>query len=245
MNLKNKIFNNYHSIHGNYIDSKDTDNFQVIINHFCNRNYSQYLPKKNSNILEIGCGKGYTLKWLDNKGYYNITGVDLSPDDVEFANNHIEKKVVIKDDIKNFLKDKNNYYDCIIAKAILEHIKKEQIDDLLKLVLNSLKINGRIIIVVPNMDWIMSGHERYMDLTHEVGFTKESLGQLLRLYFCDVTISPAKTVNSKSFFSNIRNFIIKPFVTKIFRIFLSFLGEGANNCWFEYGAILGTGTKKE
>ena len=49
---------------------------------------------------------------------------------------------------------------------------------------------GVAIIQVPNMDWILSNHERYMDFTHEIGYTRESLADIFRLYFMKVDVYP-------------------------------------------------------
>jgi hypothetical protein len=50
------------------------------------------------------------------------------------------------------------------------------------------RAGGIVVIDVPNMDWLFAFHERYMDFTHEVGFTKESLLQVMREVFDDVSI---------------------------------------------------------
>ena len=67
----------------------------------------------------------------------------------------------------------------------MEHIEKNRILEFLELVNNSLIEGGIALIEVPNMDWIWASHERYMDFTHEVGFTKESLRQIMRNFFDD------------------------------------------------------------
>jgi len=147
-------------------------------------------------------------------------------------------------DALDFLSDKENRYDLIISKAVLEHIPKSDISKFSTLIRKSLKNQGRVIVYVPNMDWIMAQHERYMDLTHEVGFTRESLGEILRLYFNDVNISPvyygSSFVKSKIVFK-----VMRPIVIKLTRLWLKILGEGAGDCWFEYRAIVGTGVKNK
>jgi 2-polyprenyl-3-methyl-5-hydroxy-6-metoxy-1,4-benzoquinol methylase len=78
--------------------------------------------------------------------------------------------------------------DVIVAKAIVEHLAKADLIGLLDAMAGALRPNGMVLIEVPNMDWLLSGHERYMDLTHEVGFTRESLATLLLLRFGDVEV---------------------------------------------------------
>ena len=54
----------------------------------------------------------------------------------------------------------------------------------------ALRAGGAVLIDVPNMDWLFAGHERYMDFTHELGFTQESLSQLLGGVFSEVVVRP-------------------------------------------------------
>jgi len=87
------------------------------------------------------------------------------------------------------------------------------------------------------MDWIMAQHERYMDLTHEIGFTRESFGELLRLYFNEVSIFPVNYDFPSSMKTKIAFNLIKPMVIRLTRIVLMIMGAGAGNCWFEYREI--------
>lgn len=73
-----------------------------------------------------------------------------------------------------------------------------------------LKQGWGVIIDVPNMDWLFASHERYMDFTHELGFTVESLGQLGRIYFEQVYLGgvvPVFLNKKRALFSRL---IVKP-----------------------------------
>ncbi len=144
-----------------------------------------------------------------------------------------------------YLHTKEGVYDYIIGKDILEHIEKDKLDEFLNIIHKSLKSGDRIILQVPSMDWIMAQHERDMDLTHEVGFTRESLGELLRLYFDNVSILPVNYDFPSSIKSKIAFKIIKPMIVKLTRILLTIIGAGARNYWFEYREILRVGIKKK
>jgi ubiquinone/menaquinone biosynthesis C-methylase UbiE len=48
---------------------------------------SRYLSKEKMNIIDIGGGAGYYSFWLQEKGH-NVTLVDLSPKNIEFASDH-------------------------------------------------------------------------------------------------------------------------------------------------------------
>lgn len=243
MELRDKIFTSYHKIHGKFLDGEINANLQKWFNSVCDTSYLEHLSNRHEQILEIGCGKGYILKWLKEKKYLKIEGIDLSPDDVEMAKKYVGIDNIYCVDTFIYLQGKRSVYDCILGKDILEHIEKDKLDEFLNIIKDALKPNGRVIFQVPNMDWIMAPHERYMDLTHEVGFTKESLADFLRLYFDDVKIYPV----GYNFYSSIKGKIISKFVSPIAinltRLWLKILGAGAGDCWFEYREILGVGKK--
>ena len=62
---------------------------------------------------------------------------------------------------------------------VIEHIEKEEIIDTLSLVLASLKKNGAVVIRTVNLKnrWGMA--VRYIDITHTIGFTEESIKQVM------------------------------------------------------------------
>ena len=241
MQLKEKIFEKYYQTHGKHLEG-DTAAKQRWFNNLCEASYAKHLKK--GKILEIGCNRGYILKWLHGEGLNDIEGIDLSPADVELAKEYTGLENIFCADAFEYLKEKENAYDCIISKDVLEHIDKNKLDEFLILVRGALKPDGKLILQVPNMDWIMAQHERYMDLTHEVGFTRESLGELLRLYFDDVCIFPVNYDFPSSTKSKIAFGLIKPITIKLTRTLLTILGGGAGACWFEYREILGVARKK-
>jgi len=49
-------------------------------------------------------------------------------------------------DVMNFLKDKENTYDVIFARDVIEHFTKNEVIEILELVFDSLKERGAIII---------------------------------------------------------------------------------------------------
>lgn len=108
--------------------------------------------------------------------------MDLSVKDIEIArkrNPKIEFWVGDALDQNSYCRD----YDVIISRAVLEHIKKEDVFKFIENMKMHLKDNGLLIVDVPNMDWLYAQHERYMDFTHEGGFTKESLEEVIGMFF--------------------------------------------------------------
>jgi len=144
------------------------------------RYYSKLLPEnKHAKIIDIGCGSGGFVYFLKQLGYENSCGIDISPEQIRIAKNLGIKDIECADNMI-FLKDKQNSYDVVIAKDLIEHFPKEDIMELLVLVFNSLKQGGIFIIQTPNAESPFGSRFRYYDFTHSVAFTKSSLSQVLR-----------------------------------------------------------------
>lgn len=192
---KGRLFNSYYETHS-VTDGLGANNRNQETVDWVNKYYDCYLKRvfdkigKNSSILEIGCNQGYYLQTIYERGQYDsITGIDLSPGDLCIAKDVCDPRIdLVQADAFEFLKKRGGYYDLIFSKAVFEHIDKNRLFELLELCKYALKDGGLLVIEVPNMDWIFSNHERYMDFTHECGFTKESLGQVMRECFGNVDI---------------------------------------------------------
>lgn len=79
------------------------------------------LPKE-SKILDMGCGPGYFLDEMRNRGYTDLVGVTLSPGDIKTCE---DKGHTIKKYDLSFVPQKDGYYDesvdFIFSRQSLEH----------------------------------------------------------------------------------------------------------------------------
>lgn len=107
----------------------------------------------DTQILDIGCGSGYWMEKMREKGYDHLTGITLNDDDIAFCN---EKKLdVIKNDF-TFTELPDNYVGFIFCRQALEH---SPFPMLTLLEFNRLlKKDGKAYIEVPAPD---------MDRKHE------------------------------------------------------------------------------
>lgn len=185
-------------------------------------NYGTFIPsQKDIKILDIGCGTGHLLYYLEKRGYKNFLGIDISPQQVNFCKENVSKHVG-KFDAFEFLKDKKNTYDVVVANDLLEHIPKGKILKFLKLVNEALKSNGIFLMKTPNMGNPFTIYLRYKDFTHEAGFTDMSLYQVLwTAGFRDIQILPFKRYFPRTFkrFIELKlNKIISVIIIKLFQI---------------------------
>ena len=143
--------------------------------------WEQFLPKNmDASILDLGCGGGEFLYFLQQNKFSNLHGVDTSPDQVSAANDLGLKNVVIGD-AREYIKNSDTVYDLIVAFNVLEHFTRDEMFELLDLVVNSLRPGGIFLAEVPNSKSIFGARVRYADITHEQSFTPKSIHQILSL----------------------------------------------------------------
>lgn len=142
---------------------------------------SKHLPEnKSSSIIEVGCGFGRYLKALSIMGYNQVSGIDISQEQIQFARTRLGLSNVEVADALVYFQDKHSQFDVILAFDFLEHLNVNQSIEMLKILKSSLKENGVIILQVPNALAPLSPI-RYADLTHHRAYTVNSMQQSLLL----------------------------------------------------------------
>jgi SAM-dependent methyltransferase len=146
---------------------------------FYRKNYLSWLPvDRQTRILDVGCGAGHCLYFLQREGYHQSEGIDISPEmmsqcqSLSIANVHL-------DDWAEFLPSRPETYGAIIANDLLEHLTKEEILRFLDLCLFALQARGRLILKLPNAYTFFASRDIYIDFTHQLGFTPQSALQIL------------------------------------------------------------------
>lgn len=126
----------------------------------------------NDVILDIGCAAGGFLKYLHNKGYKNLNGVDVSKSYVQANANQNEYKV--KYGTAEALPFKDGTFDLVMMDQVLEHVVDP--NNVFNEVNRVLKENGVFCISVPDAErykdnpdcfWlIMREHIQHFDAAH-------------------------------------------------------------------------------
>ncbi|MHB1764570.1 MAG: class I SAM-dependent methyltransferase [Gammaproteobacteria bacterium] len=135
----------------------------------------------DARILDVGCATGYLLSLLQEMGFQNLTGVDLSEDLAAFAREHLPESVPIhKSDIRDFLAQKpEGAYDVIFFHHVLEHIPREGTINLLREFRRCLAKDGLLNLKTPNASCLLAGYGCFGDFTHVTFFNEYSLVQVL------------------------------------------------------------------
>ncbi len=174
-------------------------------------NFSKFFKGKNATYLDIGPGQGEVLILWKKMGFKNINSVDISSGVYE----HIKKlgfNCILVDNTEAYLKNNKEKFDFIMLNDVIEHIPKNELVSFMQNVYLSLKINGRVIIKVPNAQSPHFSIGRYDDLTHVQSFTEKSLYQLLKVAkFKKVNIYPEKFI-----VRNFKDSLVKYFTMPIY-----------------------------
>lgn len=147
---------------------------------------------KNTHIRigDIGCGYGLFLDACKRSGYANVEGVEQIGAYVTYAKQQLGISTIENRDLFSYLESKKDgYFDVITAFNIIEHVQKDRVPSLLKLVQKKLKPSGMFIMEVPNADSPLGVHTYFSDLTHEFAFSRKLAVTLLKQAgFADIQV---------------------------------------------------------
>lgn len=149
---------------------------------------------KNLRILDIGCGTGETLTFLDSYlPIPKLSGVDSSQVAVNYAKKRGHSDIRKVDALN--LPYQDNTFDYILLLDVIEHIKDDA--SLLSEAKRVLKKGGKILITSPALQFIWSDHDR--DQGHFRRYTRTMIKKLanneklkiMRISYFNFFLSPA------------------------------------------------------
>jgi 2-polyprenyl-3-methyl-5-hydroxy-6-metoxy-1,4-benzoquinol methylase len=176
--MENEIYTRYTSTQADLIENSKSRRWY---NKYCQKYIVNNIPDdKSIAILDIGCGYGRTLCALTNNGYTNLTGVDISPEQIEYAKKHYSIDNLHLCDAIDFLKGYNGTFDVILLIDIIEHMETEYLIELLKIIKEKMNFKGKIILQAPNAISIFNPLI-HGDISHKKAFTYRSLEQVMKI----------------------------------------------------------------
>jgi 2-polyprenyl-3-methyl-5-hydroxy-6-metoxy-1,4-benzoquinol methylase len=182
---KKDLYKNYYKHHfSRFANAPDRETFDIHVARYA-WNFDRHLSKmdKNKPVLEIGCGVGQFIYYLQQRGFQNIHGIDLGEDQISQANIFFDQ-VKIPENIKpnlqvadaiSYLTEHQNEFQFIVMNDVIEHIPHDDVINLLQYCYDALIENGLILVKTPNMDCPLGLTMRYRDFTHTTGFTNTSM----------------------------------------------------------------------
>ena len=219
--MKKSIYKNYASLI--YAPDKrrsEADN-EYKRNHSWNLKYvfSHLKGLKRNDGLDVGCGLGQNLYSMEHFGFRNVIGIDISDECIDFCKK--KKFNVKKISAESHLEKNQNKYDLITIYHVVEHINKKEIIEMVNQMYKSLRKGGYLVINIPNGNNSISGmHDRYVDITHEILYTPESMREMLTLSGFDtnkilINEEVAYTPYSENIVQSVVKSILLPILTFI------------------------------
>lgn len=166
-NCYDKELNNFH----NFGDPGEIWFGDDIVSRIIRWMETSSLVKKDSKLLDVGCGNGMFLTELANEGFIHLHGVDYSEKAVELAKAIAEKQNInIHFSVQNILEGLKNKFDIIHDKGTYDAISLTE-DALtnrnvyIENVYNSLNDNG--LYIITSCNWTENELEQQFGLKFE------------------------------------------------------------------------------
>lgn len=146
------------------------------LNHYLFGRFIKDIPRGNT--LDIGCGMGFTMKYLQSVGFNSVYGYDIDEGQITISKKH-NLNVFQSDNIDDVLSKIKSKFNLITAFDVLEHMPKEQALIIVRKIYQELVPGGMFICTVPNANSALSNRWLYNDFTHHASYAEQSLDFLL------------------------------------------------------------------
>lgn len=131
-----------------------------------------------TSVLEIGCGTGMFLAYLEAKGVRDFTGIDSDPALQSVVPESVAARFRVADAM-SFLDAaaEGAKFDRVVMLDVFEHFNTEDGLNLLKRIRQCLSDDGRILLKMPNAASPWGQQFQHGDLTHLTAYTPNSIRQ--------------------------------------------------------------------
>ena len=128
--------------------------------------YNLVAQTNPSSVLDAGCGEGFVADYMHNRDpSLQITGIDYSPEAIEYAEAHFGHAARFKIGSLLELPFDDNAFDTVVCSEVLEHVVEYEV------AMRELKRVARqhVVISVPNEPYF----KWLNDLAQAIGFSQD------------------------------------------------------------------------
>lgn len=104
-------------------------------------------PRKDLKVLDVGCGKGWNLRYLREAGYEGAWGVDVNEEALEVAESH---GIPVDHGFLHEIGYSEGQFDVVLSDQVIEHLEEPR--PVLREIARILNPNGFFWCSVPNVD---------------------------------------------------------------------------------------------
>lgn len=166
---------------------------------------------KNSQILDLGCGSGRLLEYLEARGFTKVVGVDVSDTAIKFAKSRLQTPEVALVDVKNGLPFPDNTFDLVAELTFVSSLNPRLWPAIFKEIKRVLRNNGHFISEIFVRDQSNSETNNLYnplvtkssiprDLDQVYGVTETELGTIIGRYFSIQDYMPRRPEPDSSYF---------------------------------------------
>ncbi len=137
---------------------------------------------RNVRVVEVGCGLGHLIRYLHEQGFSRVGGVEFDGELHRLSSEYVGavSEFLVHGHGRDFLRGHAAGFDVVLLVDVIEHFSFEEGAEMLAAAYDALRPGGAAILRTPNMANVLAAYSRYMDLTHQAGYTEFSLIQVLR-----------------------------------------------------------------
>lgn len=194
---------------------------------------------KSTAILDVACGEGALLALLREEGYTNLSGFDLSPENVAICHRIGLPFVQQANALEKLGAEPGRTFGLVFAIDLVEHLPKDRAAGFIEAARGMLAPGGSLVLQTPNAGSLYGCYNRYYDLSHEFALTEKSAIDLLMLGgFSPEEIEVRPHWNATTWLGRLREFHLSLLHWWIF------LGEGSRRPRIPTGNLLIRGTRR-
>jgi 2-polyprenyl-3-methyl-5-hydroxy-6-metoxy-1,4-benzoquinol methylase len=132
---------------------------------------------EKATLLDVGCFGGSFLSEIPESMFCQQVGVDILPEQIDYANNHYKNEFRSFQNIKSLsdLNQWDNHFDVITLIEVLEHLPNPEIVTIFEAALKLLKNDGELIITTPNYFSIWPVLEVLIDRFSDIQYEDQHL----------------------------------------------------------------------